>query len=85
MRNRYEGYCYKCGSFVPVGYGFFEKHRDGNRKWRLQCVKCCDGRDVKDNDKEVRRAKAIREYADKEAQKKLERKQKLLAKTESKK
>lgn len=57
MRNRYPGICYKCGKHIPVGYGFFERYRGG---WRLQCVKCCDGRDVKDTDKEVKRAWKMR-------------------------
>lgn len=52
MRNRYTGICYKCGKEVPPGYGFFERH---NHKWRVQCVSCCDGRVVKDTDKEVKR------------------------------
>ena len=56
MRNRYQGTCYKCGSHVPVGYGFFERHNGG---WRVQCVKCCDGRTVKDGDPEVKRAKKL--------------------------
>ena len=24
-RNKYAGYCYCCGTFVPVGYGHFER------------------------------------------------------------
>jgi len=57
MRNRYAGTCYKCGCHVPVGFGFFERHQGG---WRVQCVKCCDGRDAKETDKEVLRAKRLR-------------------------
>lgn len=48
MRNKYPGICYKCGCYVPVGHGFFELNRgqfEGG-KWRVQCLKCCDGRDV---------------------------------------
>ena len=56
MRNRYPDTCYKCGADVPVGHGFFERHRG---RWRVQCVKCCDGRDVKPTDPEVRRAKRM--------------------------
>ena len=61
MRNRYPGTCYKCGEYVPVGYGFFEKVHDHSQrgKWRVQCVKCCDGRDVNPDDKEVLRAKRL--------------------------
>lgn len=68
MRNRYEGTCYKCGCHVPVGFGFFEKcgrYPNGRPKWRVQCVKCCDGREVKDTDKEVKRAKKLREKDEK--------------------
>lgn len=63
MRNRYAGVCYKCGTSVPAGFGFFElnhgKFKGG--KWRVQCVKCCDGRIVKDTDPEVKRAKEARD------------------------
>lgn len=58
MRNKYGGHCYKCGQFTPPGYGFFEKNHGKFRggKWRVQCVKCCDGRIVNPTDKEVQRA-----------------------------
>lgn len=56
MRNRYAGICYKCGCTVPPGYGFFERH---NGRWRVQCVKCCDGRIVHETDKEVTRARKL--------------------------
>lgn len=52
-RNRYPGYCYKCGEHVPIGYGHFERYRG---MWRIKCVKCASGRIVKDTDKEVKRA-----------------------------
>lgn len=58
MRNRYPGICYKCGKKVPPGFGFFERcgrFSNGKAIWRIQCVKCCDGRDVKETDKEVQR------------------------------
>ena len=44
-RNKYAGYCYSCGTFVPVGYGHFERRKDksGNR-WQIKCVKCASGR-----------------------------------------
>ena len=48
-RNRYPGYCYCCGAYVPTGYGHFERHKGG---WRVKCVKCASGRTVKDTDKE---------------------------------
>ena len=60
MRNRYPGICYKCGKEVPPGFGFFEKggkYANGKTVWRVQCVKCCDGRNVKETDKEVQRIK----------------------------
>ena len=53
-RNRYPGYCYCCGKYVPPGYGHFERRwgQSGN-KWRIKCVKFASGRTVKDTDKEV--------------------------------
>lgn len=54
-RNRYPGYCYCCGAYVPTGYGHFERHKGG---WR---VKCASGRTVKDTDKEVKRAIMLRD------------------------
>lgn len=57
-RNKYEGYCYCCGVFVPVGYGHFERRRSrGGNKWQIKCVKCASGRIVKDTDREVIRAR----------------------------
>ena len=62
MRNRYAGVCYKCGTLVPPGFGFFEKNRGQfvGGKWRVQCVNCCDGRTVKESDREVKRAIMLR-------------------------
>lgn len=61
MRNRYGDFCYKCGKWVPPGFGFFQRQRfDGVSKWKVQCVKCCDGRDVKKTDPEVQRARRLR-------------------------
>lgn len=55
MRNKFPGYCYKCGCYVPVGYGFFERvnYLQYGKKWRVKCVKCTDGREVKPTDREV--------------------------------
>lgn len=57
-RNMYPGYCYKCGAYVPIGYGHFELIRRRTAgyvglKWRIQCVKCASGRTVKKTDREV--------------------------------
>lgn len=57
-RNRYPGYCYCCGAYVPTGYGHFERHKG---EWRVKCVKCASGRTVKDTDKEVKRAIMLRD------------------------
>lgn len=58
-RNRYAGTCYKCGVYVPAGYGHFERiHGQSFPKWRIHCVKCASGRIVTDDDpcvKAVRR------------------------------
>ena len=61
-RNKYPGYCYCCGAYVPTGYGHFEYIRGhyGN-KWRIKCVKCASGRIVKDTDREVIRARKLRD------------------------
>lgn len=64
MRNRFPGTCYMCGSHVPTGYGFFElvpKRQRRGGKWRVKCVKCTDGRDVRPDDKEVGVAKRRRD------------------------
>lgn len=55
-RNRYAGYCYCCGKYVPVGYGRFERHNGG---WRIKCVKCVSGRTVTDKDPCVIRAREL--------------------------
>lgn len=52
-RNKYPGYCYCCGVYVPVGYGHFEKTGDPLHRWRIKCVKCASGRVVHDTDPEV--------------------------------
>ena len=64
-RNRYEGYCYCCGEFVPVGYGHFERiYGTHPTRWRIKCVKCASGRTVKETDKEVARAKRLRKESE---------------------
>ena len=57
-RNRYPGYCYCCGAYVPAGYGHFERRwgQAGN-KWQIKCVKCASGRIVAETDREVQRAR----------------------------
>lgn len=61
-RNRFPGYCYCCGNYVPSGYGHFEKVYDSTRnKWRIKCVKCASGRSVHDTDKEVIRVRDIKD------------------------
>lgn len=37
MRNKYEGYCYRCGKKVGVRAGHFERFRG---TWRLQHADC---------------------------------------------
>lgn len=60
-RNRYPGFCYKCGAYVPTGYGHFELRKGTyGHKWAIKCVKCTSGRIVKDTDKEVKKAKELR-------------------------
>lgn len=59
MRNAFPGTCYVCGEYVPTGYGFFERiphNRRNGRKWRVKCVKCTDGRTVRDCHREVHTA-----------------------------
>lgn len=43
----------RCGQYVPIGYGHFERH---NGRWRIKCVKCASGRTVTDKDPCVIRA-----------------------------
>ena len=53
-RNKYPGYCYVCGCYVPTGYGHYERtYSKIGPKWKIKCVKCASGRTVKDTDKEV--------------------------------
>lgn len=58
-RNKYPGYCYCCGVYVPAGYGHFELIRNSRSpvKWRIKCVKCASGRTVHDTDREVIRVR----------------------------
>lgn len=37
MRNRYPGYCLKCGKYVLSQQGYFQRL---NNKWRVKCVDC---------------------------------------------
>lgn len=37
MRNRYPGFCYRCGKPVPKGTGHFERFQGG---WRTQHAAC---------------------------------------------
>lgn len=37
MRNKYPGYCYRCGGFVDRGKGHFERK---NGYWRIQHADC---------------------------------------------
>lgn len=53
-RNKYVGYCYCCGKWIEPGFGHFERYRGG---WRIKCVKCASGRNVKRTDKEVMRVR----------------------------
>lgn len=58
-RNMYPGTCYRCGDYVPAGYGHFERHYDGvsGKRWRIQCVKCASGRTVTESDPLVKLAR----------------------------
>ena len=56
-RNMYAGVCYKCGAYVPPGFGQYERHWDaGKIYWKIHCVKCASGRTVKETDPEVQKA-----------------------------
>ena len=39
MRNRYPGYCYRCGEHVAASAGHFEKVPHTSR-WRVQHAEC---------------------------------------------
>lgn len=65
-RNKYAGYCYCCGAFVPPGYGHFERH---NGRWRIKCVKCASGRVLTEEDPGVKWAKAEQQKRIAEAKK----------------
>lgn len=51
-RNKYAGICYCCNTYIPPGFGHFERYKGG---WRIKCVKCTSGRTVRESDKEVKR------------------------------
>lgn len=55
-RNKYPGYCYCCGKWIESGFGHFERHNGG---WRIKCVKCASGRNVRETDREVVRVRKI--------------------------
>lgn len=41
MRNKYPGYCYRCGGYVDCGEGHYEIMRNGrDSKWRIQHADC---------------------------------------------
>lgn len=62
-RNRYPGYCYCCGTYVPAGYGHFERTYQGQgNKWRIKCVRCASGRIVHDTDPEVIRVRTSKKH-----------------------
>lgn len=66
-RNKYPGYCYCCGSYVPPGYGHFERMIYSSPcKWKIKCVKCASGRVMTDKDPCVMR---IRKELEKEGEK----------------
>ena len=69
-RNRYPGYCYCCGAYVPTGYGHFELRRSvppWEPRWRIKCVKCASGRTVRPSDREVKWAEHLRDQETKES------------------
>ncbi|WP_185079687.1 hypothetical protein [Enterococcus gallinarum] len=37
MRNKYPGYCYRCGGYVEKGKGHFERK---NGYWKIQHADC---------------------------------------------
>ena len=39
-RNRYPGYCYCCGAYVPTGYGHFERRWGGEVRQSLASEMC---------------------------------------------
>ncbi len=53
-RNKYAGYCYRCGKWIEPGFGHFERYKGG---WRIKCVKCASGRTVRETDREVVRVR----------------------------
>ena len=47
MRNKYPGFCFRCGKEVPAGAGFFQRNTgadaprpDIKRIWLIRCVGC---------------------------------------------
>ena len=40
-RNRFGGYCYRCGQWGDKGDGHFERTHTTHETWRVQHVDCC--------------------------------------------
>ena len=44
MRNKYKGYCYRCGEVVNPMQGHFQLNKKSNKfkgiKWLTQCASC---------------------------------------------
>ena len=56
MKNKYSGYCYRCGEAVEVGEGVAEQT---NGNWNVRCAKPCSPMDsTKVEKKEVARDSA---------------------------
>lgn len=53
-RNRYPGYCYCCGAYVPTGYGHFERHKGG---WMCKMCQWKNGKRYRQRSKESNYAK----------------------------
>ena len=59
-RNKYPGCCCRCGQWVEIGYGYFEKVHSpahGKPKWRIKCGRCASGRELTDKGRGMIRAK----------------------------
>lgn len=56
-RNMYPGYCYRCGTYVPAGFGHFERRWGNGKRWQIHCVKCASGRVITEKDPLVKKAR----------------------------